>query len=71
MVVYESDLKQKAISAMENCMAYLAMGDMKRAHQCYGEATAFADMLEDEGIFLEEKNEHFREMKDIYWEQAR
>lgn len=70
MVVYESDLKKKAISAMENCMAYITAGDMKRAHECYGEARALEDMLFDEGIDLEAENEHYRNMRDIYWEKG-
>jgi hypothetical protein len=67
MVVYESDLKKQAISAMEHCMAYITVGDMKRAHQSYGEARAYEDMLTDEGIDLELENEHYREMKSIYY----
>lgn len=70
MIVYESDLKKNAISAMEHCMTYITAGDMKKAHQCYGEARAFEDMLLDEGIDLEAMNEHYREMKDIYWNKA-
>lgn len=70
MVVYESDLKKMAISAMENCMAYISAGDIKKAHEYYGTARAYEDMLFDEGIDLEAKNEHYREMKDIYQEKG-
>lgn len=70
MVVYESDLKKMAISEMEHCMAYLTVGDIKRAHQSYGKASAYEELLFDEGIDLEAMNEHYREMKDIYWEKG-
>jgi hypothetical protein len=70
MIVYESDLKRMAISAMENCMAYLKAGDMMRAHQYYGEARAYEDMLEDEGFNLEAESEHFAEMKVTYWNKT-
>ena len=70
MVVYESDLKKQAISAMENCMAYLCIGDMKKAHQCYGEAIAYENMLLDEGIDLESEKEHYKAMKDCYLEKT-
>lgn len=70
MIVFASDLKKQAISAMETCMAYLSSGVMMKAHQCYGEARAYEEMLFDEGIDLEEKNEHYKEMKEVYWEKT-
>lgn len=70
MVVYENDLKKQAFSAMLNCMAYLTAGNMKKAHEYYGTASAYEDMLLDEGIDLEAENEDFREMKDIYYNKT-
>lgn len=70
MIVYESDLKQSAIEAMENCMQYLIVRNMKKAHQYYGEAIAYDELLLDEGIDLEAENEHFRKMKETYREKT-
>jgi hypothetical protein len=70
MIVYESDLKANAFSAMRDCMAYLSAGDMTKAHQCYGQAIAYENMLLDEGINLEEINANYREAKEIYWERT-
>ena len=70
MIVYESDLKKNAISEMQDCMAYLTFNDEKKAHQCYGQAIAYENMLLDEGIDLEAENKHYREMKEIYLEKT-
>jgi hypothetical protein len=70
MIVYESDLKKQAIEAMENCMGYLASGNIIFAAKHYGEACAFDEMLLDEGIDLEEENAHFKEMKEIFREKT-
>lgn len=70
MIVYESDLKNMAIDAMRNCMNYLAIVDIAKAHRYYGEAIAYENMLLDEGIDLEVENEHYREMKELYFERT-
>lgn len=59
MIVYESDLKSEAISAMENCRAFVLNGDMERAHYYRGKASAYEDMLADEGIDLSESNSYY------------
>lgn len=66
MIVYESDLKSEAISAMENCRAFILNGDMKRAHYYRGKASAYEDMLADEGIDLIESNSYYAEMVEQY-----
>lgn len=71
MVVYESDLKKQARYEMENCIDYLADRDIKKAHQCYGKASAIEDILLDAGIDLEEENEDYKKMKDFYREQTK
>lgn len=70
MIVYESDLKELAINAMENCMSYLIVRNMKKAHQYYGIAIAYDELLLDEGIDLVEENEHFKKMKETYRERT-
>lgn len=70
MIVYESDLKKMARCEMEDCVDYLNAGDMKKAHQCYGKARAYEDMLLDEGIDLEEECEDYKSMKDFYYEKG-
>lgn len=62
MVVYESDLKKNAISAMENCRAFVLNGDMTRAHYYRGMARAYEEMLEDEGVSLSESNSYYADM---------
>ncbi len=71
MVVYESDLKQKAIIAMENCMGYLMVGKVNLAWKYYGESVAYDEMLLDEGIDLEEENAHYKGMKDTFAERTK
>ena len=70
MVLYESDIKESAISAMQNCMAYISAGNMRKAHIYFGQASVYDELLLDAGIDLEEENEHYKEMKDIYWEKG-
>lgn len=66
MVVYESDLKKNAISAMENCVGYISQGDMRRAHGYRGKASVYEEMLIDESIDLIESNPYYAEMIEIY-----
>lgn len=66
MVVYESDLKKNAISAMENCIAFIADGNMRCAHGYRGKASVYEEMLEDEGINLIESNSYYAEMIEVY-----
>lgn len=66
MIVYESDLKKNAISAMENCVAYISQGDMRRAHGYRGMASAYEEMLYEAGIDLSESNQHYADMCEEY-----
>ena len=66
MIVYESDLKSEAISAMENCRAFTLNGDMERAHYYRGKASAYEDILADEGIDLSESNSYYAALLEDY-----
>lgn len=66
MIVYESDLKSEAISAMENCRAFVLNGEMGRAHYYRGKASAYEDMLADEGIDLSESNSYYAALLEDY-----
>ena len=66
MIVYESDLKKNAISAMENCVAYINVGDMRRAHGYRGKASVYEEMLYEEGIDLSESNAYYAAMLEYY-----
>lgn len=71
MVVYESDLKKNAISAMENCIAFIEQGEMRCAHGYRGKASVYEEMLLDEGIDLIESNAYYAEMIEIYRKAVR
>lgn len=60
------ELEKNAITAMENCMAYLTMGKTKLAAINYGAAETWSEMLSDLGVYLEESNEHYADMLDIW-----
>lgn len=62
------DIKHDAIQHMENCMAYISMSNHRMAHVNYGMASIYESLLAEEGIVLEEINEHYKTMLDIYFE---
>ena len=62
------DIKHDAIQHMENCMAYISMSNHRMAHVNYGMASIYDSLLVGEGIVLEEINEHYKTMLDIYYE---
>lgn len=62
------DIKHDAIQHMENCMAYISMSNHRMAHVNYGMASIYESLLIGEGIILEEINEHYKTMLDIYYE---
>ena len=62
------DIKHDAIQHMENCMAYISMSNHRMAHVNYGMASIYESLLVEEGIVLEEINEHYKTMLDIYYE---
>lgn len=64
------ELKTQAIKAMENCMAYITVGDIKLAIVYYGEASVWEGLLEDLNIYLDEEDEHYAAMLEIYHEQS-
>ena len=66
MIVYESDLKSEAISAMENCRAFVLNGDMERAHYYRGTESVYEEMLVDEGIDLSECNAYYAALLEDY-----
>lgn len=61
----KKEVKQSAVAAMENCLAYVATGDLKRALMAYGESAVWNEFLADFECDLCEENEHFREMCEI------
>lgn len=66
MIVYESDLKSEAISAMVNCIAFISLGNMRCAHGYRGKASVYEEMLEDEGINLIESNSYYADLIEQY-----
>ena len=62
------DIKHDAIQHMENCMAYISISNHRMAHINYGMASIYDSLLAEEGIVLEEINEHYKTMLDIYYE---
>ena len=63
------DIKHDAIQHMENCMAYISISNHRMAHINYGMASVYESLLiAEEGIVLEEINEHYKTMLDIYYE---
>ena len=62
------DIKHDAIQHMENGMAYISMSNHRMAHINYGMASVYESLLIGEGIVLEEINEHYKTMLDIYYE---
>ena len=63
------DIKHDAIQHMENCMAYISISNHRMAHINYGMASVYESLLiAEEGVVLEEINEHYKTMLDIYYE---
>ena len=62
------DIKHDAIQHMENCMAYISISNHRMAYINYGIASVYESLLIGEGIILEEINEHYKTMLDIYYE---
>ena len=68
ITLYLIDIKHEAIQHMENCMAYISMNNHRMAHVNYGMASVYESLLAEAGIILEEVNEHYKTMLDIYYE---
>ena len=68
ITLYLEDIKHDAIQHMENCMAYISISNHRMAHINYGMASIYDSLLAEEGIVLEEINEHYKTMLDIYYE---
>lgn len=68
ITLYLIDIKHDAIQHMENCMAYISLGNHRMAHVNYGMASIYESLLAEVGIVLEEINEHYKTMLDIYYE---
>ena len=68
------DLIENATKHMENCMAYLTIGDKKMAAINYGAASVYEELLNDVfDVFLddeEEGDEHYRNMLEIWWNNS-
>ena len=59
-------IKSRAISAMENCMAYISLANRKKAAMYYGEAETWAAMLTWFDVYLDEDDEHYADMLVIW-----
>lgn len=66
------EVEGNAIKEMENCMAYMTVGNMERASMCYGSAAVWDSMYNDmTGNFLEDQNEHYGNMTEIWLERKK
>ena len=64
------ELMETAIKKMETVMADITTGNKRMAYIGYGIASVYAEMLEDLGCYLEDEDEHYANMIEIYeeWE---
>ena len=60
------ELKAKAVQEMETCMAYISLGDVRRAVETHAYAMVQDEMLVDLDVYLDEEDEHYSDMIDIY-----
>lgn len=61
------EVKKKAISAMEDCMASLTEKNTEWAWRYRGVASAWENILDEwADIDLESENEHYKEMLNIF-----
>ena len=67
----KEEIKRNAITCMENCMGDLTLGKIKLAHIDFGEACVWSGMLEDMGIYLDEIDEHYNNMLEIYYDMTK
>lgn len=66
----KEEAKKNAITEMENCCAYLSIGDKRKAAISYGSASVFEEMLVDVfDLWLDEEDEHYKNMLEI-WNEA-
>lgn len=65
MNLTKTEAKERAVKAMENCCAYIAIGQIKNALMSYGEANAYGDILSEWGYYLYDEDEHFANMIEI------
>ena len=68
ITLYLEDIEHDALQHMENCMVYISISNHRMAHINYGMANIYESLLAKEGIVLEEINEHYKTMLDIYYE---
>ena len=62
------EIRQKAISAMETCMAYCTKNDVNNAYRSRGEASVWENMLLELGVDLETEDEHYGKMLEMWVE---
>ena len=60
------EIRQKAISAMETCMAYCTKNAVNDAYRSRGEASVWENMLLELGIDLETEDDHYAKMLEIW-----
>ena len=62
------EIRQKAISAMETCMAYCTKDCIYDAYRARGEASVWENMLLELGVDLETEDEHYGKMLEMWVE---
>lgn len=62
----KATIRMRAITAMENCMAYITLDDRKKAAMYYGEAETWAELLTGFDIYLAEDDEYYADMLAIW-----
>lgn len=66
MEITVDEMKAKAISYMEDFLAYHVLKNINRALVCRGKAAVYEEMLLDQGIDLTEEDEHYERMYNIW-----
>lgn len=64
-VIEVEELKDKAVSEMEDMCAYLTVGDRRLAEIHRARAEVYEDMLSEMNIELPLENEHYSTMMEI------
>ena len=71
-VITIEEMRKNAIAEMENCMAYLALGQLHKADLCCGAASVWEEMLSDFGdVYLPDEDEHYNRMTEIWAEDVK
>ena len=69
----QKEIVHNAVKEMENCMAYLTIGDKMKATMAHGAASVWEDMALEFDVALDDRedpthDEHYADMVDIWCE---